>query len=197
MAKKRTKSGQFAKGGGRRKSAKRGKASTKKAGGRRRSSGVTRAGIGKPMNLLGLVGGAAIAWHYRDDARVVKVLKDPKTRYLVMAGAGLALGSGMVAKRLRMPEPLRFALLGAGVASAVAAVPVVFPKLLPAPRATNGMGRLTAEQMKRLQEYVAQQRGTALVNGTGRGAVITGRMASQPVITGTQYHMRQRAAAWR
>lgn len=200
MAKKRTKSGQFAKRVAR-KTAKRGKrSSTKRASGRRRRS-VTRAGFGNVTNLLALAGGAAVAWHYRDDGRLVKLLKEPKTRYLVMSAVGLGLGSGMVANRLKMPEPLRMALIGAGVANAVAAVPVLFPKLLPAPKpATNGIGRLTQEQMQRLQQYVEQQkRGTALVNGTqGRGSVITGRMPAAPVITGTQYHMRNRRnAGWR
>lgn len=155
----------------------------KTASKRRRSSTVTKAGIGKPLNLLAMAAGATLAWHYRDDARLVKVVKDPKTRYLAIGAAGLALGSGMVAKRLKMPEPLRFALLGAGVAGSVAAVPLLFPKLLPAPKmqGAQAMGRLTEAQLAELRQYVADQRAGMM----GRGNVITGRMPVD-VITGYQ-----------
>lgn len=153
---------------------------TKKTASKRRRSGtVTKAGIGKPLNLLAMAAGATLAWHYRDDARLVKVVKDPKTRYLAIGAAGLALGSGMVAKRLKMPEPLRFALLGAGVAGSVAAVPVLLPKLLPPPMQGAPMGRLTESQLAELRQYVADQRAAM----TGRGNVITGRLPVD-VITG-------------
>lgn len=182
---------------------------TKKTASKRRRSGtVTKAGIGKPLNLLAMAAGATLAWHYRDDARLVKVVKDPKTRYLAIGAAGLALGSGMVAKRLKMPEPLRFALLGAGVAGSVAAVPVLLPKLLPPPMQGAPMGRLTESQLAELRQYVADQRaamtgrgnvitgrhsrGTALVNG--RGNVITGRV---PVDVITGVHHARIAARYR
>ena len=195
MPTKRKKNGQFVKGG--RKSGKRA-GTTKKAASKRRRP-VTQAGIGKPLNLGALVLGAAVAWNYADDARLVKIVKDPKTRYLVMAGAGLALGSGMVGGKLKIPPAARFFLMGAGVAAGIKTVQVVLPKLLPAPQTGRPMGRLTEQQMSQLRDFVAKQR--AAMNG--RGNVMTGRLPGGPVMTGRnnvmtgrQHIARMYRSAW-
>jgi len=151
--------------------------------------------------LLALVAGAAIGNAVKDNAALAKLLPNPRTRYLVLGGAGLAVGTGLIGGA-RIPSVLKTAMLGMGAAMVPAILPTI-PGMAPA----ASMGRLSADQMTQLRAFVAKQRALhestvhagggcdidifkGGVNGrsnviTGRHNVITGRRAVG-VITGAK-----------
>lgn len=149
---------------------------------------ASNAGLNKPMNIAALVAGALIAWNYKDDARLVKYIKnDDKgsggNRYAAIAAVGLGLGAfaskipggGKVASKIK--GPIQFFLLGAGVAGAAAAIPAFAPKLLPPPHMTGiGMGRATKAAVNELKEWIDQVRPG--MNGRAPRAILTGKRAS-------------------
>lgn len=176
--------------------------------GRRRSTRGKSVQMASGSALIGLVAGAAIGNALKDNAAIAKLLPNPRTRYMVMGGAGLVLGTGLLGKGL--PAALRPAFLGMGAAM----VPAILPTL---PLLGNGapttMGRISADQMAQLRGFVAKQRAVhegryhgggscdidIFKNGmrgrdsviTGRSSIITGRRAVG-VITGRRY-----GAGWR
>jgi hypothetical protein len=179
------------KGGGSRKGT-----SSKKSTSKKRSSGlrVVQASLmAKPVNAVAFALGAVAGFTYKDDARFVKLVKEPKNRYLLMAGAGM-FGPKLLGPRLKMPEPVQWALLGVGAAGAVAAVPLMFPKLLPPPKPVQGagsMGRLDNARLQQLRNEIASSMPYSL-NGGRRGtlnatpnAVLTG-IQRRPTLTGTR-----------
>ena len=122
-----------------------GGAKKKKSG---KSRGVTQAAIiSKPMNVAALAVGIWAGYEYRDDARLVKVLKNQKTRYAVMTAAGLTLGGSALIPvpairkiGAKIPEVGRAFLVGVGLGNGVALLQVTVPKLLPAPKAAANIG---------------------------------------------------------
>ena len=150
--------------------------SAKRKGGKRKGAargGITQAGLMKPVNLVSMVLGAAAAWNYKDDVRLVKLIGNDKNgsggmRYAAIAGLGL-FGTKLLGSKMKLPEPVQYALLGAGVAGAIAAVPAFMPKLIPPPE-MNGlpMGRHTQEQVAQLRAFIEKNRP---MNGPGNGTL--------------------------
>lgn len=156
----------------------------------RRRSSRKNVAMASGTGLLALVAGAAIGNAVKDNAALAKLLPNPRTRYLVLGGAGLAVGTGLIGGA-RIPSVLKTAMLGMGAAMVPAILPTI-PGMAPA----ASMGRLSADQMTQLRAFVAKQRAlhesTVHAGGgcdidilkggmAGRGNVITGRYN---VITG-------------
>jgi len=123
------------------------KGGTKKSSAKKKSSGgTTQAGMfAKPMNVMAALFGVWAGYEYRDDARIVKLIKDQKMRYGVMGAVGLGLGGSkfipVVSKwASKIPAPARAFAFGIGLGNGVALAQVVFPKLLPAPKAAANIG---------------------------------------------------------
>lgn len=180
----------------RRRSIKAGKVTRRRRGSSRKSVQMASA-----TGLLALVAGAAVGNAIKDNAAIARFIPNPRTRYMILGGAGLVLGSGIVGK---MPAALRPALLGMGAAM----VPAILPTIPGLGGGTTTMGRLSSDQMAQLRGFVAKQRRAhelgyhggrpcdidifkSDIGQHGRANVITGRRPVG-VITGRKYAARYR-----
>ena len=139
----------------------------RKSGGkvtRRRSGSRRSVAMASGSGLLALIAGAAIGNAVKDNAAIAKLLPNPRTRYMVLGGAGLVVGSGLVGGKL--PPVLKTAMLGMGAAM----VPAILPTIPGLGTGTSTMGRLSADQMAQLRTFVEKQRALHEANAHGYGS---------------------------